>query len=189
MSSSNMKLGLGGSKPNKSKSQSKGVGCTHCGNSKHTHETSFKLHIYPDYFSLLCATKHDYDGWIIDLGVTDHMTYDSNNFINFKQPRQTNIPNANELQKLELLLFNLLFVVVIKRGDCIIWKILARAKSTICNILQVLHDSNLKCHTCILSMSHYVSYPSNSNKSDTPLSLLCAIQWFVTFVDDFTHMA
>ncbi|RDX69686.1 hypothetical protein CR513_51165, partial [Mucuna pruriens] len=34
MSSSNMKFGLGGGKPNTSKSQYEGVGCTHCGNAK-----------------------------------------------------------------------------------------------------------------------------------------------------------
>ncbi|WJX11696.1 Beta-galactosidase 8 [Trifolium repens] len=129
--SSNIKFGQSGSKSNKPKSQYEGVGCTHCGNAKHTHENCFKLHGYPDWwdeykarkpreaaektgsgnavvahadpqlsllpqsqsfgppsdsgnlgFSLLSSTKRDYDGWIIDSGATDHMTYDSSDLIN-----------------------------------------------------------------------------------------------------------
>ncbi|GAV85831.1 hypothetical protein CFOL_v3_29265 [Cephalotus follicularis] len=43
----------------KAKVQSDG-GCTHCGNTKHTHETFFKLHRYPDWWKELKARKqHD----------------------------------------------------------------------------------------------------------------------------------
>jgi hypothetical protein len=34
----------------KSKTQVEGGGCTHCGNMKHTKETCFKLHGYPDWW-------------------------------------------------------------------------------------------------------------------------------------------
>lgn len=155
MASTNMKSRQGGGKPNKPKSQSEGVGCTHCGNIKHTHETCFKLNGYPDWWdeckarkpreaiaktrsgraaiahekpqlsllpqlesfngpapiagsstlsdsgklgsSLLNATERDYDGWIIDSGATNHMAYDSNDFINSAPPRRTNIANANRV--------------------------------------------------------------------------------------------
>lgn len=64
-----------------------------------------------------------------------------------------------------------------------------------------LHVSELKCDTCILTKIHRVSYPSSSNESDTPFALihsdvwgpspistLSGFRWFVTFVDDCTHM-
>ena len=47
-------------KPNittKSKSQAEGGGCTHCGNIKHTRETFFKLHGYPDWWHELKEKK------------------------------------------------------------------------------------------------------------------------------------
>ena len=47
-------------KPNtssKSQLQSEGGGCTHCGNSKHTRETCFKLHGYPEWWDDLKARK------------------------------------------------------------------------------------------------------------------------------------
>jgi transposase InsO family protein len=151
-SSPNMKFGQSGNMPSKLKSQSEGEGCTHCGNAKHTHETCFKLHGYPDWWdeykakkpreaasktgsgraaiahaepqlsllpqlessnvqaqnygsstrnsgnlglSLISAAERDYDGWIIDSGATDHMTYDPNDFTNSTPPRRTNIANAN----------------------------------------------------------------------------------------------
>ena len=37
--------------PSKSKVQSNGGKCTHCGNTRHTHETCFKLHGYPDWWN------------------------------------------------------------------------------------------------------------------------------------------
>ena len=33
----------------KSRTSLKGLKCSHCGNSKHTHDTCFKLHRYPDW--------------------------------------------------------------------------------------------------------------------------------------------
>ncbi|KAL6322495.1 hypothetical protein AAG906_009794 [Vitis piasezkii] len=47
-------------KPNtatKPKSQGEEGGCTHCGNTKHTKETCFKLHGYPDWWHELKAKK------------------------------------------------------------------------------------------------------------------------------------
>lgn len=39
------------------KIQSEGGGCTHCGNSKHTRETCFKIHGYPDWWNELKGKK------------------------------------------------------------------------------------------------------------------------------------
>jgi hypothetical protein len=53
-------LSLSNGKPNpssKSKAPSDGMKCTHCGNTKHTHETCFKLHGYPDWWHDLQAQK------------------------------------------------------------------------------------------------------------------------------------
>ncbi|KAJ0024300.1 hypothetical protein Pint_07129 [Pistacia integerrima] len=47
-------------KPNttsKPKSQAEGGSCTHCGNSKHTRETCFQLHGYPEWWYTLKARK------------------------------------------------------------------------------------------------------------------------------------
>ncbi|KAG5563641.1 hypothetical protein RHGRI_006177 [Rhododendron griersonianum] len=131
----------------KAKVQPEGGGCTHCKNPKHTRETCFKLHGYPEWWNELKARKHreatsnegsgraalvnaepqlsfisqeepsndsttlndqgncgyallssnqnDYNGWIIDSGATDHMTFNSNEFIQITQPRRTSIANAN----------------------------------------------------------------------------------------------
>ena len=43
--------------PTKPKSQGEGGGCTHYGNTKHTKETCFKLHGYPDWWHELKAKK------------------------------------------------------------------------------------------------------------------------------------
>ena len=113
--------------------------CSHCGNSKHTRDTCFKLHGYPDWWhelqakrrrdgngkdggasknaangtgkaaiasaesqlSLIPTTTVDldtsmsflgtnntksYDGWILDSGATDHMTYDASDFSERSSP-------------------------------------------------------------------------------------------------------
>ena len=62
-------------------------------------------------------------------------------------------------------------------------------------------DSDFKCDTCILAKSHRVSYSTSLNKSDIPFALIhsdvwgpspittsSGIRWFVTFIDDYTHM-
>ncbi|KAK2991229.1 hypothetical protein RJ640_018312 [Escallonia rubra] len=51
---------LSGEKPNmtaKQKPQAEGGGCTHCGNVKHTRETCFKLHGFPELWHELKAKK------------------------------------------------------------------------------------------------------------------------------------
>lgn len=50
---------LSGEKQNitKAKSQVEGGGCTHCGNMKHTRETCFKLHGYPEWWHELKGKK------------------------------------------------------------------------------------------------------------------------------------
>ncbi|KAL6346427.1 hypothetical protein AAG906_033223 [Vitis piasezkii] len=114
---------------------------------KHTRETCFKLHGYPDWwneykarknrdvasneglgraalvtaapqlsftsqiesssdethlndqgncgYALLSSIQNGDNGWIIDSGVIDHMTFNSDDFIEVTQPRRTNIANAN----------------------------------------------------------------------------------------------
>ena len=41
----------------KTKPPSDGMKCTHCGNTKHTRDTCFKLHGYPDWWNDLQARK------------------------------------------------------------------------------------------------------------------------------------
>jgi hypothetical protein len=133
------------------KSHGEGAGCTHCGNTKHTKDTCFKIHGYPDWWHELKAKKkpearrnehpgraalismeptlslvpaqespipareqtdqndpgnqgyvfcsqkrrHDHDGWIIDSGATDHMTYDPCDLSDTTQPKRLCIANAN----------------------------------------------------------------------------------------------
>jgi hypothetical protein len=133
------------------KSHGEGGGCTHCGNTKHTKDTCFKIHGYPDWWHELKAKKkpearcnehpgraalismeptlslvpaqespipareqtdkndpsnqgyvfcsqkrrHDHDGWIIDSGATDHMTYDPCDLSDTTQPKRLCIANAN----------------------------------------------------------------------------------------------
>ena len=49
---------LSNGKPNiTTKPKGEGGGCTHCGNTKHTKETCFKLHGYPDWWHELKAKK------------------------------------------------------------------------------------------------------------------------------------
>ncbi|RVW48564.1 hypothetical protein CK203_088439 [Vitis vinifera] len=134
----------------KPKSQGEGGGCTHCGNTKHTKETCFKLHGYPDWWHELKAKKKceasggdnpgraalmsvepqlslvpqqessistseqiaqndsgnqgyvfsclktgNHDGWIIDSGAIDHMTFDLCDFSKATQPKRICITNAN----------------------------------------------------------------------------------------------
>ncbi|CAL2271706.1 unnamed protein product [Prunus armeniaca] len=90
-----------------------GLDCAYCGDPRHTRETCFKLHGYPDWWATLkdrgqCNTtsngtgygfhtsdKIDSRSWIIDSGATDHMTFDPDDFLNTTQPRRTCIANAN----------------------------------------------------------------------------------------------
>ncbi|CAL8167789.1 unnamed protein product [Prunus armeniaca] len=90
-----------------------GLDCAYCGDPRHTRETCFKLHGYPNWWATLtdrgqCNTtsngtgygfhtsnKIDFRSWIIDSGATDHMTFDPDDFLNTTQPRRTCIANAN----------------------------------------------------------------------------------------------
>ena len=40
-------------------------------------------------------TVESYDGWILDSGAIDHMTYDASDFSERSSPRRTSIANAN----------------------------------------------------------------------------------------------
>ncbi|CAL9028855.1 unnamed protein product [Prunus brigantina] len=87
-----------------------GPDCEYCGDPRHTRETCFKLHGYPDWwatrgqrnttsngtgYGFHTSAKIDSKGWIIDSGATDHMTFDPDDFLNTTQPRRTCIANAN----------------------------------------------------------------------------------------------
>lgn len=45
--------------------------------------------------ALLNSTQGYHRDWIVDSGATDHMTFSSNDFVKFTQPRRTRIANAN----------------------------------------------------------------------------------------------
>jgi hypothetical protein len=51
----------------KSKTQVEGGGCTHCGNMKHTKETCFKLHGYPDWWHELKTKKKRESGRVLEI--------------------------------------------------------------------------------------------------------------------------
>ncbi|CAL8168114.1 unnamed protein product [Prunus armeniaca] len=90
-----------------------GLDCAYYGDPRHTRETCFKLHGYPDWWATLkdrgqcnmtsngtsygfhTSDKIDSRSWIIDSGATDHMTFDPDDFLNTTQPRRTCIANAN----------------------------------------------------------------------------------------------
>ncbi|CAL2245576.1 unnamed protein product [Prunus armeniaca] len=90
-----------------------GPDCEYCGDPRHTRETCFKLHGYPDWWATLkdrgqrnttnngtgygfhTSAKIDSRSWIIDSGAIDHMTFDPDDFLNATQPRRTCIANAN----------------------------------------------------------------------------------------------
>ncbi|KAL6333388.1 hypothetical protein AAG906_028573 [Vitis piasezkii] len=106
----------------RSKGHSDGIKCTHCGSTKHTRETYFKLHGYPDWWHEL-QTRKKRDAHVTKdvLGraavtivesqlslipvvepatstpnqVTNHMIFDPNDFSNTTQPMRTCIANAN----------------------------------------------------------------------------------------------
>ncbi|KAF2291834.1 hypothetical protein GH714_035794 [Hevea brasiliensis] len=94
----------------RSKGQSGEGKCTHCGNTKHTRDTCFKLHGYPDWWYELQTKNSDEgkygqafytsnasndDDWIIDSGATDRMTFDTSDFSKRTPPQQTCVTNAN----------------------------------------------------------------------------------------------
>ncbi|XP_059440183.1 uncharacterized protein LOC132172662 [Corylus avellana] len=57
-STKSLSLGNGkGSNPSRPRIPSDGTKCSHCGNSKHTRDTCFKLHGYPDWWNELQARK------------------------------------------------------------------------------------------------------------------------------------
>ncbi|BFG21226.1 hypothetical protein CerSpe_075000 [Prunus speciosa] len=90
-----------------------GPDCAYYGDPRHTCETCFKLHGYPEWWATLkdrtqhdmtsngtgygfhTSNKSDSTSWIIDSGATDHMTFDLDDFLNTTQPRRTCIANAN----------------------------------------------------------------------------------------------
>ncbi|KAL6350723.1 hypothetical protein AAG906_028185 [Vitis piasezkii] len=99
----------------KSNGPSNDMKCSHCGNSKHTRDTCFKLHGYPDWWHELQAkSKNAANGTgkaaiastesqlslipttIVDLDTgMNHMTYDASDFSKRSSPRRTSIANAN----------------------------------------------------------------------------------------------
>ncbi|KAL6337829.1 hypothetical protein AAG906_002294 [Vitis piasezkii] len=111
----------GAGKPNtntRAKTQSEGGGCTHCGSMKHTRlgraalvtttpQLSFTSQIESSSdethlndqgncgYALLSSIQNGDNGWIIDSGATDHMTFNSDDFIEVTQPRRIDIANAN----------------------------------------------------------------------------------------------
>ncbi|RDX68271.1 hypothetical protein CR513_52762, partial [Mucuna pruriens] len=112
-----MKSKLGGGQPNKSKSQSEGLKTTQscCQNwvrtcyyctCTTTTITTTTINIFNgmtpidgsstlnDSSNIVLSNVSMMDGWIINFGATNYMMYDSNDFINFTQPRRTNIANA-----------------------------------------------------------------------------------------------
>lgn len=129
-----------------------GLACSHCGKSKHTRETCFKLNGYPDWwdelkarkqrdgtvsgtsgraalahaephlsllshaeslisppvygsalfrsscnfgYALFNSTQGTSNGWILDLGATDHMTNYPTDLSSTTHPQRTKIANAN----------------------------------------------------------------------------------------------
>ena len=223
------------------------------------------------------------NGWIIDSGATDHMTFDSSEFIKITPPRRTSVANANGLiypvtgagtvslspllslsntllvpslsNKLisvsqateELNCVALIYPSFYLLQDTLTKEIIGRGtkrgglyymddfssgranhmhhntgtkerqiwlwhhrlghpsfgymKHLLHDLFSHVHDTELKCNTCILSKSHRVSYPISLNKSNIPFSLIhsdvwgpspiatvSGIRWFVIFVDDSTRM-
>ncbi|RVX23894.1 hypothetical protein CK203_000396 [Vitis vinifera] len=162
----------------RAKTQSKGGGCTHCGSMKHTRETCFKLHGYPDWwneykaqknrdvasneelgwvalvtvasqlsftsqiesssdethlnyqgnygYALLSSIQNGDNGWIIDSGATDHMTFNSDDFIEITQPRIFS-PRRS-------------LGVVVRRGGYIIWMTSALVRLIICTTQALRRD-------------------------------------------------
>ncbi|RDX94066.1 hypothetical protein CR513_23590, partial [Mucuna pruriens] len=172
--------------------------------------------------------------WIIDSGVTNYMMYDFNDFINFTQPRLTNIANDSRViylvigaitislsptlslshtllvpslsNKLKLVgqatkeeiighgtkkeglyyiddfsigrVNHMQHFSSVKHRQILLWHCrlghspFNYLKHLLLDLFFGLHDSNLKCDSCILAKSHCVFYPSNSNKSDTLFALI-----------------
>ncbi|KAJ0088268.1 hypothetical protein Patl1_33184 [Pistacia atlantica] len=103
----------------KSRASSDGLKCFHCGNSRHTRDTCFKLHGYPDWWNDLQAKKGrdlgtkdagsgnsdcacytstndaNSGAWLLDSGATNHMIFSVMVFITTSLPKCTNIANAN----------------------------------------------------------------------------------------------
>ena len=46
-------------------------------------------------YALLSSIQNGDNGWIIDFGATNHITFNSDDFIEVTQPRRTDIANAN----------------------------------------------------------------------------------------------
>ncbi|CAL9016092.1 unnamed protein product, partial [Prunus brigantina] len=184
-----------------------GPDCEYCGDPRHTRETCFKLHGYPDWWATRgqCNTtsngtgygfhtsaKIDSKGWIIDSGATDHMTFDPDDFLNTTQPRRTCIANANGVT-----------YPVTGAGTVELSSSLSLSNTLLVPSLsnKLLSDSDFTCDTCILAKSHRVPYPLSTNKCTTPFTLIHSdvwgpspitapfgVRWFVTFIDDCTRM-
>ncbi|KAI5324020.1 hypothetical protein L3X38_033093 [Prunus dulcis] len=171
----------------------------YCGDPRHSCETCFKSHGYPNWWATLTdrgqcnmisngtgygfhtSNKIDSRSWIIDSGATDHMTFDPDDFLNTTQPRRTCIANANGVTH----------PVTGAGTDIHTKEILGRG----------FKDSDFTCDTCILAKSHSVPYPLSTNKCTTPFTLIhsdvwgpshitapSSVRWFVTFIDDCTRM-
>ncbi|KAI5337726.1 hypothetical protein L3X38_016997 [Prunus dulcis] len=153
-----------------------GPDCAYCGDPRHTCETCFKSHGYPNWWATLTdrgqcnmtsngtgygfhtSDKIDSRSWIIDSGATDHMTFDPDDFLNTTQPRRTCIANANGVT----------YPVTGAGIDIHTKEILGRG----------FKDSDFTCDTCILAKSHRVPYPLSTNKVGFSLSVPVLRQLF-----------
>ncbi|KAB2602005.1 polyprotein (retrotrasposon protein) [Pyrus ussuriensis x Pyrus communis] len=136
---------------------------------------------------LLASKSEQHIGWILDSGVTDHMTYDKNMFKYMTMSHRKSIVTANET----LIPTKEIIASGIKRKRLYYMDDIIPSRA---NAVRASHDSNLQ------EVCYHASFPPSLNKRLLPFELVhfdvwglspvvahSGIKWFVTFVDDCTY--
>ncbi|CAL2271851.1 unnamed protein product [Prunus armeniaca] len=173
-----------------------GLDCAYCGDLRHTRDTCFKFHGYPDWWATLkdrgqCNTtsngtgygfhtfdKIDFRSWIIDSGAGTVALSSSLTLSNTLLVPSLSTKLLSDIHTKEILgrgtkRGGLYYVDDFSPGmaNSVTHPLIAnKSKSG-------FKDFDFTCDTCILAKSHRVPYPLSTNKCTTPFTLIHSDVW------------
>ncbi|CAL2245601.1 unnamed protein product [Prunus armeniaca] len=172
-----------------------GPDCEYCGDPRHTPETCFKLHGYPDWWATLKyrGQRNTTSNDIHTKEILGHGTKRGGLYYvdDFSHGVANNVTRPFDSKQQQIWLWHR------RLGH----PSFSYMKHLISDLFSGFKDSDFTCDTCILAKSHRMPYQLSTNKCTTPFTLIhydvwgpspitapFGVLWFVTFIDDCTRM-